>query len=70
MDVDLNRTGNVWRPLQKMFTEVPGGYDLMNRILTLRFDERWREKAARQCVDNQPGKFMGGIAAITTAIKN
>lgn len=58
MEKVSNRPGHVWRPLQKMFTEVPGRYDLMNRILTVGFDERWRVKAARQCVDNQAGKIM------------
>jgi len=46
------------RPLQKMFNEVPGRYDLMNRLLTLRFDEIWRKKAARLCLENNPEKIM------------
>ena len=58
MEMESNRPGNVLRPLHKMFNEVPGRYDLMNRLLTFRFDERWREKAAIQCVDNQSGKIM------------
>lgn len=47
-----------WRPLQKMFVEVPKSYDLMNRLLTLRFDERWREKAARECLAGNPARVL------------
>jgi len=47
-----------WRPLQKMFTEVPGRYDLMNRLLTFRFDERWRKLAARECLAGNPGRIL------------
>jgi demethylmenaquinone methyltransferase/2-methoxy-6-polyprenyl-1,4-benzoquinol methylase len=43
-----------WRPLQKMFAEVPKQYDLVNRILTFRLDERWRRLAARECLADQP----------------
>ena len=46
------------RPLQKMFTDVPSRYDLMNRLLTLRIDERWRKKAARECVRGHTGKIL------------
>ena len=46
------------RPLQKMFTDVPPGYDLMNRILTLRFDEKWRKKAALECVSGRTAKVL------------
>ena len=51
-------TGPKRRPLQKMFIDVPPGYDLMNRILTLRFDEKWRKKAARECVSGRTGKIL------------
>jgi demethylmenaquinone methyltransferase/2-methoxy-6-polyprenyl-1,4-benzoquinol methylase len=58
MDAGLNRAGHIWRPLQKMFTEVPGRYDLMNRLLTFRLDERWRKKAAVICVSGSSGKII------------
>jgi demethylmenaquinone methyltransferase/2-methoxy-6-polyprenyl-1,4-benzoquinol methylase len=53
--VDRNKE---WRPLQKMFTEVPCRYDLMNRLLTFRFDEIWRKKAARECLAGKPSKIL------------
>jgi demethylmenaquinone methyltransferase/2-methoxy-6-polyprenyl-1,4-benzoquinol methylase len=46
------------RPLFRMFNEVPGKYDIMNRILTLGQDERWRKKAARICLDESPDKVL------------
>jgi demethylmenaquinone methyltransferase / 2-methoxy-6-polyprenyl-1,4-benzoquinol methylase len=46
------------RPLFRMFNEVPGRYDLMNRILTLNQDERWRKKAAGVCLDLKPARVL------------
>jgi demethylmenaquinone methyltransferase / 2-methoxy-6-polyprenyl-1,4-benzoquinol methylase len=43
-----------WRPLEKMFHEVPERYDLLNRIITWGQDERWRRKAARECMEGDP----------------
>lgn len=42
------------RPLFRMFNEVPGRYDIMNRILTLGQDERWRKKASKICLEEKP----------------
>lgn len=42
------------RPLQKMFMAVPPSYDLLNRLLTLRLDEAWRKKAAREILKDNP----------------
>ncbi len=47
-----------WRPLQKMFLDIPAKYDLMNRILTLRLDEQWRKMAARECVVDHPKRIL------------
>jgi demethylmenaquinone methyltransferase/2-methoxy-6-polyprenyl-1,4-benzoquinol methylase len=38
------------QPLKKMFDAVPRRYDALNRLLTLRFDERWRARAAARCL--------------------
>jgi demethylmenaquinone methyltransferase / 2-methoxy-6-polyprenyl-1,4-benzoquinol methylase len=46
------------RPLYKIFTAVPPSYDLINRIFTLRLDERWRKKAARECLAGNPSRIM------------
>lgn len=46
------------RPLHRMFTSVPKNYDLMNRLLTWRMDERWRKKAAKICLENNPSRVL------------
>jgi demethylmenaquinone methyltransferase / 2-methoxy-6-polyprenyl-1,4-benzoquinol methylase len=46
------------RPLYKIFTAVPPSYDLINRIFTLRLDERWRKKAALECLAGNPTRVM------------
>lgn len=46
------------RPLFRMFNEVPGRYDIMNRILTLGQDERWRKKATRLCLEEKPEEVL------------
>jgi demethylmenaquinone methyltransferase / 2-methoxy-6-polyprenyl-1,4-benzoquinol methylase len=51
-----NPTGN--RPLLRMFTQVPPSYDLLNRILTLGFDERWRKRAAAECLKENPSRVL------------
>ena len=47
-----------YRPLQKMFMSVPPKYDLLNRVLTLRFDENWRKKATKQLLSNNPKRLL------------
>jgi demethylmenaquinone methyltransferase/2-methoxy-6-polyprenyl-1,4-benzoquinol methylase len=47
-----------YRPLQKMFMDVPSSYDLLNRLLTFRFDELWREQAANECMRNNPEQVL------------
>jgi len=39
-----------YRPLELMFNQIPGRYDLLNRIITLGQDEGWRKHAARACL--------------------
>lgn len=46
------------RPLYKIFTAVPPSYDLINRIFTLRLDEKWRKKASGECMADQPSRIM------------
>ena len=46
------------RPLNKVFTDVPGRYDLINRLFSLRLDEHWRKEAAKECLAGNPEKFM------------
>jgi len=47
-----------YRPLQKMFMSVPPKYDLLNRVLTLRFDETWRKKATKVLLSNKPKRLL------------
>lgn len=46
------------RPLKKMFDAVPRRYDALNRLLTVRFDERWRARAAVRCLAGKPVRVL------------
>ena len=50
--------GKQWRPLERMFNEVPARYDMLNRVITWRLDERWRKKAAIMCLKDQPASLL------------
>ena len=41
-----------------MFNDVPARYDIMNRILTLGQDERWRKKATKLCLAEDPDQVL------------
>ena len=41
-----------------MFTAVPRRYDLINHVITLGLDKRWRWKAARECLTTHPRKVL------------
>ena len=41
-------------PLHGMFTAVPPRYDLINSIITLGQDRRWRRRAGLTCLDAKP----------------
>lgn len=46
------------RPLQRMFSGVPRRYDLINRLFTLRLDERWRRLAAAECLNQGAARVL------------
>jgi len=46
------------KPLHRMFTAVPPRYDLVNHVITLGLDSRWRRKAAGECLSSRPGKVL------------
>jgi len=46
------------KPLFDIFTAVPGRYDLINRVITLGLDRRWRRRAARECLASQPRRVL------------
>ncbi len=45
-------------PLHGMFTAVPPRYDLVNRIITLGLDKRWRQLAAKTCLELKPRRVL------------
>jgi demethylmenaquinone methyltransferase/2-methoxy-6-polyprenyl-1,4-benzoquinol methylase len=45
-------------PLHGMFTTVPASYDLVNRIVTLGLDKRWRRLAAEMCLETKPRRIL------------
>jgi demethylmenaquinone methyltransferase/2-methoxy-6-polyprenyl-1,4-benzoquinol methylase len=45
-------------PLHGMFTAVPPRYDLVNRIISLGLDNRWRRRAARVCLEGKPRRIL------------
>ena len=45
-------------PLHRMFTGVPPRYDLINRIITLGLDRRWRRRAAGECLAAKPCRVL------------
>jgi len=62
------------RPLQDMFTAVPPRYDLINCLITLGQDDRWRLLAARECVAGGPARMLdlgcgtGKLAALVATL--
>jgi demethylmenaquinone methyltransferase/2-methoxy-6-polyprenyl-1,4-benzoquinol methylase len=45
-------------PLHGMFTAVPPRYDLVNRVVTLGMDARWRRLAALACLREKPRRIL------------
>ncbi|UCD08657.1 MAG: ubiquinone/menaquinone biosynthesis methyltransferase [Dehalococcoidales bacterium] len=64
------------RPLYEMFNTVPRHYDLLNKIMTLGLDKKWRNKAARACLDSLSGRILdiccgtGDLAHTLSLIQN
>jgi len=46
------------RFLHKIFSTVYQNYDLVNRIMTLGLDGRWRRRAARECLISRPRRVL------------
>jgi demethylmenaquinone methyltransferase/2-methoxy-6-polyprenyl-1,4-benzoquinol methylase len=46
------------RPLHEMFEAVPPRYDLVNRLVTLGLDSRWRRLAAAECLASSPARVL------------
>jgi ubiquinone/menaquinone biosynthesis methyltransferase len=58
--------------IQALFNEVSPTYDLLNRILSLGLDQRWRAAAAREAGEGQDGEtrvdLCGGTGDLATAL--
>lgn len=46
------------QPLHAMFTKVPPRYDLVNHVITLGQDTRWRRLAAITCLEGNPSRIL------------
>jgi demethylmenaquinone methyltransferase/2-methoxy-6-polyprenyl-1,4-benzoquinol methylase len=46
------------RPLYSLFTQVTPHYDLLNRLLTVGMDQRWRQRAASACLFRRPARVL------------
>jgi len=46
------------KPLYNIFTAVPRRYDLVNRVITLGLDRRWRRQAAGECLSTHPRRVL------------
>lgn len=58
-------------PLHGMFTAVPPRYDLINHVITLGLDTRWRRLAAKACLEGKPRRILDlacGTGDLTIAI--
>jgi len=44
--------------LKRMFDRVPARYDLVNRIVTLGLDRRWRRLAVAACLEGRPRAIL------------
>lgn len=42
------------KPLHKIFSDIPKHYDMINRIVTLGMDVRWRKVLAKACLEGNP----------------
>jgi demethylmenaquinone methyltransferase/2-methoxy-6-polyprenyl-1,4-benzoquinol methylase len=56
--MDSNRTSPTAAPLHGMFTAVPPRYDLINHVITLGMDTRWRRLAAAACLETKPRRVL------------
>jgi demethylmenaquinone methyltransferase/2-methoxy-6-polyprenyl-1,4-benzoquinol methylase len=46
------------KPLHGIFTEIPPRYDVVNHVITLGMDVRWRWRAARECLAWKPSMVL------------
>jgi demethylmenaquinone methyltransferase/2-methoxy-6-polyprenyl-1,4-benzoquinol methylase len=56
--IEHDSSGSSGKPLHRMFTAVPGKYDLVNHVITLGMDVNWRKKAAQACLSVHPARVL------------
>jgi demethylmenaquinone methyltransferase/2-methoxy-6-polyprenyl-1,4-benzoquinol methylase len=69
--INMFRDETGFRPTQKIFTDVPPKYDILNRILTLNLDEGWRRRTAVRVLEKNPSRILDlccGTADLTMHI--
>ena len=58
--------------IRAMFSDIAGRYDLLNRVLTLGIDGRWRAQAVRAATEVEPERILDvatGTADLAIALK-
>ncbi|MCP4604592.1 MAG: ubiquinone/menaquinone biosynthesis methyltransferase [Proteobacteria bacterium] len=45
-------------PLKRMFSKVPDRYDLVNRVITVGLDRKWRRLAVAKCLEHGPRSIL------------
>lgn len=50
--------GNKKEQVTRMFDNIAGGYDFLNRLLSARFDVKWRNKLTDQILSHSPAKVL------------
>lgn len=58
--------------VRRMFSEIAPTYDLLNSLLSLGLDARWRREAARAAVEARPGRVLDvatGTGKLALAVK-
>ena len=56
--MDSSNPARQSEPLHGMFTVVPPRYDMVNRIISLGLDKRWRRLAASVCLEGKPRRIL------------
>jgi len=46
------------KPLYDIFNDIPPRYDRINFIFTMGMDKKWRRKAVRECLANNPQRIL------------
>lgn len=55
---DKNSLRGKKEQIEEMFDEIASQYDLLNRVLSLRTDKRWRKKVRKELAQKKPGIIL------------